>query len=65
MIEGETLEELDGRLVVFVQVDLYWSAGDYVGDDWRINYGKLGADMDAVFHVLQKYLRGRFRPERS
>ncbi|MDO9280503.1 MAG: DUF4339 domain-containing protein [Pseudomonadota bacterium] len=47
---------------VFVQVDLYWNAGDYVNDAWRIDYEKLGADMDAVVHVLRKYLRGRFRP---
>lgn len=43
-----------------VQVDLYWDAGDYV-HDWKVDYGKLGADMDAVLHVLRKYLRGRFR----
>jgi hypothetical protein len=47
---------------VFVQVDLYWNAGDYVNDAWRIDYEKLGADMDSVVHVLRKYLRGRFRP---
>lgn len=44
----------------YVQVDLYWNAGDYV-DNWRVDYDKLGNDMDAVIHVLRKYLRGRFR----
>lgn len=44
----------------YVQVDLYWNAGDYI-QDWRVDHEKLGADMDAVVHVLRKYLRGRFR----
>ena len=46
----------------YVQVDLYWNAGDYVSDAWRVDYARLGTDMDAVVHVLRKYLRGRFRP---
>jgi hypothetical protein len=47
---------------VYVQVDLFWNAGDYVNDGWKIDYTALGADMDAALHVLRKYLRGRFRP---
>ena len=46
---------------VYVQVDLYWDAGEFVSEDWRIDYEKLGASMDASIHVLRKYLRGRFR----
>lgn len=53
--------DMDTRYV-YVQVDLYWDAGDYVGEDWRVDYARLGADMDAALHVLKKYLRGRFRP---
>lgn len=53
--------DMDTRYI-YVQVDLIWNAGDYVGADWSIDYEKLGADMDATLHVLRRYLRGRFRP---
>jgi hypothetical protein len=52
--------DMDTRYV-YVQVDLYWDAGDVVSEDWRIDYEKLGSSMDAAIHVLRKYLRGRFR----
>jgi hypothetical protein len=47
---------------VYVQVDLFWDAGDYVSESWKVDYERLGGDMDAAIHVLRKYLRGRFRP---
>jgi len=53
--------DMDTRYV-YVQVDMYWNAGDYVGEDWRVQYDKLGVDVDATLHVLKKYLRGRFVP---
>jgi hypothetical protein len=52
--------DMDTRYV-YVQVDLYWDAGDVVSEDWRIDYEKLGSSMDAAIHFLRKYLRGRFR----
>jgi len=56
--------DMDTRYI-YVQVDLIWNAGDYVGESWSIDYEKLGKDLDATQHVLRKYLRGRFRPHKE
>lgn len=56
--------DMDTRYI-YVQVDLIWNAGDYVGEGWSVDYERLGKDLDATQHVLRKYLRGRFRPQKE
>ena len=54
---------VDGDLssgYVYVQVDLFLSIDDYVGDDYRIDYTKLQDHLAATHNALRKYLRGRF-----
>lgn len=45
---------------VYVQVDLYWDAGDYVAETYVVNEARLRDDVTATVHALQKYLKGRF-----